>query len=172
MPKQFDQSIKELAKTRWEGGYKPNEVLDALLVDGGVVVTDKTLRRWAKAGRWRDWKLERRRIAERLNPNLPFGVSQIRDPMLHLAWVIARRSVREDSRTRSGRTDMIAKSALEDVQWALEPGPFILQYLKPLIMDYVRDWRKGPMINYPGPIDPKSEAFFSSIDKEIVGESR
>ena len=166
MPKQFDEAVKEFAKELWEGGTKPDKVLDQLTTDRGVDVSDKTLRRWAKAGQWRDWKLARREIAEHFNPDLPFGVSHIHDPVLHLALVIARRAVREDSRTRSGRPQWVTKSALEEVQRQLEPGWPVLEYIRPIIMDYIRDWRKGPMINYPSPIDPESEAILVRLDLE------
>ena len=78
-----------------------------------------------------------------LNPNLSAGVSGIADPIYHLAEVMGKRLVREDSATQSTATDTssrppaIVARALAVVDREYDPGPDTLDYLKPVLMRYV-----------------------------------
>ena len=141
-----DEIVKASAKTFWEGGNTPAENMDSIKDLHNVTVADKTLRRWADEGKWKDWKKARKeRSALSGNPNVPFGVTGIQDPIFHLCEVLARREVRADSGTRSTESRvLITNRVLATVRWTYQPGPLALDRLKPRIMDYITAFRRNP----------------------------
>ena len=164
-----DELLKASAKDFWEGGYRPDENRAALKDLHGVAPSDKTLHRWASDGKWEHWKVARRAgLAVAGNPNVPFGVTGIQDPIFHLCDVLARREVRADSGTRSNDPrSSITRRVLETVQWTYQPGPVALQRLKPRIMAYITAFRNNP----PSPddgliIDPDIQAVIDVIEED------
>ena len=140
--------IKLAAQERWEQGYKPAAVVKAIDEQFGVLLKYRTLRDWARKGKWKPWGDDALGLPKDLNPNKPAGVSGIADPIYHLSLVMARRLVRQDSQTRSfitineGRRAITVR-ALEAVDREYDPGPSTLDYLKPLLMEYITSIRKN-----------------------------
>ena len=151
--------IKLAAQERWEQGYKPAAVIKAIDEQFGVPLKYRTLRDWARKGKWKPWGDDALGLPKDLNPNKPAGVSGIADPIYHLSLVMARRFVREDSQTRSfitineGRRAITVR-ALEAVDREYDPGPSTLDYLKPLLMEYITSIRKNNRRNFLNE-DPK-----------------
>ena len=144
-----DEIVKASAQQFWEGGYTPDENRAALNDLHGSAPADKTLRRWASDGNWKDWREARkRRLGEAGNPNVPFGVTGIQDPIFHLCEVMARREVRNELTRSAGESrTVITNRILESIMWTYQPGPVALDRLKPRIMDYIAAFSKNPQVN-------------------------
>ena len=144
-----NEIVKAAARQFWEGGYSPDENRAALKDLHNVGVADKTLRRWAREGGWRDWRPARKgRLAEAGNPNVPFGVTGIQDPIFHLCEVLARREIRNELTRSAGESrTVIANRVLDSVMWAYQPGPVARDRLKPRIMDYIAAFSRNTQVN-------------------------
>jgi hypothetical protein len=149
------QEIKERARALWEDGWTPTKVIDKLdeefhMVENlGSRVKYTTLASWAVKGGWKYFVDHD--TPKELNPNQPFGVSGINDPVYHLSLVLGKRLVRENSGTRSNskeygsRPSVIVARVLADVDREYDPGPRTLVYLKPILTRYVNTIRRAAL---------------------------
>ena len=145
--------IKERARALWEDGWTPTKVIYKLdeefhMVENlGHRLKYTTLASWAVKGGWKYFVDHD--TPKELNPNQPFGVSGINDPVYHLSLVMGKRLVRENSGTRSNskeygsRPSVIVAEALADVDREYDPGPDTLDYLKPILTRYVNTIRRA-----------------------------
>jgi hypothetical protein len=139
---------KERAKELWETpNSKPSRVIDAIEKEFGHRLKYTTLKDWADKGGWKHFVDHD--TPKHLNPNFPAGVSGIADPIYHLSLVLGKRSVREDSATRStskekgSLTPAIVARALEAVDREYDPGPHTIDYLKPVLTKYVNTIKRA-----------------------------
>ena len=105
MPKHHSAETRLLARGYWEGGQSPKQVETTMMSNHGIIVASKTMsdakNGWAVKEGWQDWKLAKFELSEKSNPNRPFGVSNIKDPVFHDCEVIAKRYCRGEA-SRSG----------------------------------------------------------------------
>ena len=140
--------IRVRAKALSENGNNPKRVSDLIEQEFGVRPSYRTLKDWADKERWKPWRDAVLNIDEDLNPNTWAGVSGIHDPMLHLSEVMAKRLIREDAGTRSNDPRLaITVRALEAVNREYDPGPRVIKYLRPKLMEYITALRKGKKPN-------------------------
>ena len=143
------QEWREFARVRWaEWGWKPKQILDAMEKEFGRRVKYRTLKPWADDGGWKYF--EDSDTPKKSNPNEPFGVSGITDPIYHLSLVMGKRLIREDGATRStdtteygSRPSTIVAQALEEINLVYDPGPDTIDYLKPVLARYVHSVRRA-----------------------------
>ena len=99
---------KNRARELWELGWNPKRVIEKLdeefkmAEQYGYLIKYTTLKSWARRGGWKHFS--NADTPKHMNPNEPFGVSGISDPIYHLSLVMGKRLIREDSGTRSTDT--------------------------------------------------------------------
>ena len=145
---------KNRAKELREFGWNPKRVIEKLdeefkmAEQYGYLIKYTTLKSWARRGGWKHFS--NADTPKHLNPNEPFGVSGISDPVYHLSLTMAKRLIREDSGTRSTDTkefgskpSTIVAKALEAVDNEYDPGPNTITTLKPELMRYVNTIKRA-----------------------------
>ena len=160
---------KNRARELWELGWNPKRVIEKLdeefkmAEQYGYLIKYTTLKSWARRGGWKHFS--NADTPKHMNPNEPFGVSGISDPIYRLSLVMGKRLIREDSGTRSttdpkeygSRPSIIVAKALEAVDNEYDPGPKTITYLKPVLTRYVHSIRRASEAGRANPLneDPK-----------------
>ena len=165
MPFEYDPEAKLLAKALWEGGHKPIETERAMGRIHAIPVPARTISNWAKEEGWRHWKLAKAEIAGGSNPNLPFGVSGIKDPLLHDCEVIAKKYCRQEG-SRSGPIKPVIAQALMVVINEKEPPQAVLDYLaKVVLRPYIINVRKNNLPSYMFDMPASTQAIIDALNE-------
>ena len=170
MPMQHSAETRLLAQGYWEGGQSPTEVETTMMRNHGIVLSARTMsdakKGWAVQESWRDWKLAKFELSEKSNPNLPFGVSNIKDPVFHDCEVIAKRYCRGEA-SRSGPIRPVIQEALRRVVDAKEPPVAVLDYLaKVVLRPYINNVRKNNVPAHPFDIDLERQAIIDAVKED------
>ena len=141
------------AKRYWEGGMNPQNVVDALKLNDGVIVPRRTVTDWAKKENWKDWRDAQQEKLATVNPNLPFGVTNIQDPVLHLATQQAKNMLYQAlnetdlnealNMTALESPSSLIQQCLAEVEHTYAIGVRGIEYLRRSVLPaYIRELKK------------------------------
>ena len=145
MPAPFPIEDVERARKMYEDdGYSPGEIADAFYRQTGGrfrQIHRSTISGWVGKYGWKHHRHNGRAQSRDLfDPQKPFSVSGISDPIYHLARVEALKYV--NSYDIHARVGEIVASTLLHVASELDPGERVYRQLKPLIRAEVRRLRQ------------------------------
>jgi hypothetical protein len=180
-------AVRERARVLYEEeGYSPEQIVEALSFERlgrslnvpgqdplKVAVPNErtTINNWAKKYGWKSWREAKKKVDARINQDLaegvPFAISGINDPIWHLSVLEAQQTVRHCLREVPTLMDSTVRhAALVEVHGTLKPGPRVLERLRPLITEYIKQYRQK-MLEEPAPIEEvlKSGKVFHSAEE-------
>jgi len=166
MPKRFNDEIKRLAKGYYEGGESPTETERTMHNVHGIDMSAKTIDDWHKEEGWRHYKLAKRELIDNANPNLPFGVSKIKDPVFHDCEAIAKNYCRGEGYMKTGPIRPVIQGALREVARRKEGVPVaVLDYLSKVVLrPFIREIRKNNAFDPRIDIDPERQAIIDAVE--------
>lgn len=143
MPKRKPKEVKLRGRSLNNGGLDPAAVLKRLDEEFGPdAPSEKQYRRWMKESGWLNYKIVDD-LPATMNPDIDADVSNIKDPILHLSVLAAKRSVVRHDSPSIPITNTI-RAVLLDVHYALEPGANVLSHLRRSLRSYIRQNRGSP----------------------------
>jgi hypothetical protein len=117
------------ARGYWESGMHPTQVQEALKLNYGAKVPLRTLGNWSEKYDWKPWRAAQQEKLSTVNPNLPFGVTNIQDPIMHLAIVQAKKWLK----VRASQSQLDEQAESLSLQ---SPSSLIRQCLEEIDNDY------------------------------------
>ena len=158
---------RNLAQGIYEGGATPNETVAVLYRNHAVIVSDRTITKWAAKYKWRHWGIGKMELLNNANPKLPFGVSKITDPVFHDAEAIAKNWCRGEGYVKKGPIRPVIQGALKEVVRQKEGVPVaVLDYLSKVVLrDFINEVRKNNAFDPRIDIDPASQAIIDAVPK-------
>ena len=142
MAKIFTDSDKTKCRFYYEQGQSPTKCANAMYVNHQIVMTAKTVQNWAKEYGWSDWKQGQEASASASNPAMPFGVSHVIDPILHISEQVAKNYCHKHD-NGNGKIAPMIKGALQAVAAEINPPESVLEYLnKHVLRQYIKNMRK------------------------------
>jgi hypothetical protein len=160
----------QLAKGYYEGGSTPKQTQMALYGNHGIDVGERTITKWAGKYKWRHWKLAKLELLNNANPDLPFGVSKITDPVFHDAEAIAKNWCRGEgySMVSNGPIRPVIQGALEAVARQKVGVPVaVLDYLSKVVLrPFIKELRKNKPLDPRIYIEPERQAIIDAV-KEV-----
>ena len=162
----FSQHDKQLAKDYYEGGSTPKETELSMFKNHAVLVAEKTIRNWAKKGKWQHWEIGKLELLNNANPKLPFGVSKITDPVFHDAEAIAKAWCRGQGYVKDGPIRPVIQGALMEVVRRKEGVPVaVLDYLSNVVLrPFIKEIRKNNIFDPHIDIDPEQQAIIDAVE--------
>ena len=147
------QETRNKAKVYWESGMSPQSVREALVLNDGVTVPLRTISHWARTEGWNSWKDAQLNKLATVNPNVPFGVTNIQDPVLHLATQQAKNLLyqmlnesninEESNKTGLESPSSLIRQCLAEVEHTYAIGVRGIEYLRRSVLPaYIRELRK------------------------------
>ena len=147
------QETRNKAKVYWESGMSPQSVREALVLNDGVTVPLRTISHWARTEGWDSWKEAQLDKLATVNPNVPFGVTNIQDPVLHLATQQAKNLLYQmlnesDINEESNKTGLespssLIRQCLAEIEHTYAIGVRGIEYLRRSVLPaYIRELRK------------------------------
>ena len=171
----------QLAQGYYEGGLTPRETEMGLFKNHAVVVAERTISKWARKYKWRHWNLAKLELLNNANPDLPFGVSKIKDPVFHDAEAIAKNWCRGEGYVKGGSIRPVIQGALREVIRQKEGVPVaVLDYLSKVVLrPFIKEIRKNNAFDPRVDIDPQRQAIIDAVptvagdddEKEVGNES-
>ena len=160
-----DQDV-QLSQGYYESGSTPTETETAMFKNHGVVVAERTIRKWAKKHSWRHWSLAKQELIDNANPKLPFGVSKITDPVFHDAEAIAKNYCRGEGYVKTGPIRPVIQGALREVVSRKEGVPVaVLDYLSKVVLrPFIKEIRKNNAFDPRIDIDPERQAIIDAVE--------
>ena len=157
---------KQIAQEYYESGLTPTETEKEMFRNHGVVVSSRTIANWATAVPWRHWKLGKLELINNANPDLPFGVSKIKDPVFHDAEAIAKNYCRGEGYVKTGPIRPVIQGALKEVVRRTEGVPVaVLDYLSKVVLrPFIKEIRKNNAFDPRIDIDPERQAIIDAVE--------
>jgi len=159
---------RNLAQGIYEGGATPNETVAVLYRNHAVIVSDRTITKWAAKYKWRHWGLGKMELLNNANPKLPFGVSKITDPVFHDAEAIAKNWCRGEgySMVKNGPIRPIIQKALEAVATQKVGVPIaVLDYLSKVVLrPFIKELRKNKPLDPRLYVDLERQAIIDAVE--------
>ena len=163
MKQEFEVKI---AQGYYEGGATPKQTQMLCYRNHGIDVGERTISKWAAKHKWRHWKLAKLELLNNANPDLPFGVSKITDPVFHDAEAIAKNWCRGRGYVRTGPIRPVIQGALEAVARQKVGVPVaVLDYLSKVVLrPFIKELRKNKPLDPRIYIDPERQAIIDAVD--------
>jgi len=151
----------------YEGGATPKQTQILCYKNHGIDVAERTISKWAAKHKWRHWGLAKLELLNNANPDLPFGVSKITDPVFHDAEAIAKNWCRGEGYVKKGPIRPVIQGALKEVVRQKEGVPVaVLDYLSKVVLrDFINEVRKNNAFDPRIDIDPASQAIIDAVPK-------
>lgn len=166
MPFEYTPEDHQHAKELWEGGHKPKEVELEMGNLHGCPVPARTISNWANEERWRHWSIGKLELLNNANPDLPFGVSKIKDPVFHDAEAIAKNWCRGDGYVEDGPIKPVIQGALAAVARQKVGVPVaVLDYLSKVVLrPFIKELRKNKPLDPRLYVDPERQAIIDAVE--------
>ena len=166
MPKKFSAETRRIAQGYYEGGQSPTQTEWTMLDLHGVSVSAKTIDDWHKQYGWRHYELAKQELIDSSNPNLPFGVSKIKDPVFHDCEAIAKSYCRGEGYRKTGPIKPVIQEALREVVRRKEGVPVaVLDYLSKVVLrTFIKETRKNNAFDPRIDIDPERQAIIDAVE--------
>ena len=164
MPKRIPAVIKQKSHSLNDAGLAPDLVVIRIEEEDEFRLSQRTVERWRQKEGWADY----RKVADlpaTMKPALDSDISHIKDPILHLSVLAAKRAVQQHD-SPSNPIPSTIRLVLLDVHQQLEPGAHVLSHLRKSLWSYIKEYRESDSQSHTGPVSFEDEAQIEEIMKE------